>query len=64
MNKKSLAFQVIEDSFDATQYTTTCSGGRSDCCTRVCTRVGIESSEGSIEAWENFLEVNAGVLQY
>lgn len=64
MNKKSLAFQILEDSSGEPKYTTTCSGSRSDCCTRVCTRVGIESSEDSIQAWEEFLEVNAGVLQY
>lgn len=62
--KKSLAFKVVEDSFDAAQYTATCSGDRSDCCTRTCTRPGINSGEDSIAAWENFLEVNAGVLQY
>ncbi|ATR79830.1 hypothetical protein [Moraxella osloensis] len=35
---------------------------RSTCCTRVCTRVNDESS--SVEAWDLYLEVNAGVLQY
>lgn len=62
--KQSLKFKVVEDSFDATQYTNTCSGSRSDCCTRVCTRLDIESDDGSLQSWDDYLEAHAGVLQY
>ncbi len=43
-----------------------CSGERSDCCTRVCTRAGNDeqNSASNLDAWEKYLEVNAGVLQY
>ncbi|WP_204369569.1 MULTISPECIES: hypothetical protein [Haemophilus] len=44
------------------QYSNGCSGSRSDCCTRVCTRINNEAS--STDAWELYLEVNTGVLQY
>ena len=42
-----------------------CSGGRSDCCTRVCTRNENSSSEeNNLQAWDHYLEVESGVLQY
>jgi hypothetical protein len=58
-----LSFEVVNQK-DVTMaaYTKTCSGGVSDCCTRVCTRLDSENS--SVEAWDLYLEVNAGVLQY
>lgn len=62
--KQSLKFKIVEDSFDATKYTNTCSGSRSDCCTRVCTRLDAESDDGSLQSWDDYLDVNAGVLQY
>lgn len=60
----SLKFSEIDEATEATQYTNTCSGGRSDCCTRVCTRPNAGSDDGSLESWDSYLEVNAGVLQY
>lgn len=58
-----LSFEVVnQQSVTMAQYTGGCSGGVSDCCTRVCTRVGNEAS--STDAWDMYLEVNAGVLQY
>lgn len=62
--KVSLKFTEINESTEATTYTTTCSGGRSDCCTRVCTRPNMGSDDGSLAAWDRYLEANAGVLQY
>lgn len=59
-----LSFEVVNQQATAmtAQYTTTCSGARSDCCTRVCTRINSEAS--STDAWDMYLEVNTGVLQY
>lgn len=59
-----LSFEVIDESNSTAQYTRICSGARSDCCTRVCTRVDNEDQNSSIDAWEKYLEINAGVLQY
>lgn len=42
-------------------YTADCSGSRSDCCTRVCTRNGYAATE---EEWGKFLEIEGGVIQY
>lgn len=43
-------------------YTDDCSGSRSDCCTRTCSRDGnFVSSE---DAWEKFLAVEGGQVQY
>ncbi|MCC6098596.1 MAG: hypothetical protein LIV25_05100 [Olsenella sp.] len=58
---KDLVFEeVAEEDFFAA-YTGGCSGGRSDCCTRVCTRNGAVASE---EEWGKFLAVEGGVIQY
>lgn len=58
-----LSFEVVEqEKTTMAAYTDGCSGGRSDCCTRTCTRQRTQSS--STEAWEQYLEINAGVLQY
>ncbi|MBE0471784.1 MAG: hypothetical protein IBX55_20020 [Methyloprofundus sp.] len=57
-----LSFKVVNEKLDSNKYTATCSGSRSDCCTRTCTRITENTS--SIEAWEKYLEINAGVLQY
>ena len=49
----------------AGRFTEGCSGNRSDCCTRVCTRNENSSDEkSSLQAWDQYLEVEAGVLQY
>lgn len=55
------SFEVIADGTTEMGYTAGCSAGRSDCCTRVCTRY---AKPASVEQWGEFLEVNAGVLQY
>ena len=58
-----LAFEVVDQqSTTMAKYSNGCSGRRSDCCTRVCTRINNEAS--STDAWELYLEVNTGVLQY
>ncbi|MBQ8706566.1 MAG: hypothetical protein IJ523_00575 [Succinivibrionaceae bacterium] len=58
---KVLKFEEIKESKTGTYYSEGCSGNRSDCCTRVCTRVGNENSE---EDWGKFLEIEGGVVQY
>lgn len=64
MKKVSLKFKEISDVNTNTTYTDGCSGGVSDCCTRTCTRNNINSADDSVKAWDEYLEVNAGVLQY
>ncbi|GAA6530432.1 hypothetical protein LPYR103PRE_24050 [Segatella asaccharophila] len=63
VNKKNVNFKfaVINDSFVNNDYTAGCSGGKSDCCTRVCTRY---AQPANTQQWGKFLEVNAGVVQY
>ncbi len=43
-------------------YTDGCSGGQSDCCTRTCSRDG--NFVASEEAWEQFLKIEGGQVQY
>lgn len=60
-----LSFEVITETHatpDSGRYSDGCSGSRSDCCTRVCTRINDESS--TLEAWDLYLDINTGVLQY
>ncbi|UTG75235.1 hypothetical protein KCG53_08280 [Neisseria subflava] len=58
-----LSFEVVnQQATTMAKYSDGCSGQRSDCCTRVCTRINNEAS--STDAWDMYLEVNAGVLQY
>ncbi|MFP4698709.1 MAG: hypothetical protein ACLFMO_08395 [Eubacteriales bacterium] len=47
---------------DGSLYTANCSGSRSDCCTRVCSRDGNFTS--SEEAWDKFLNIENGQIQY
>jgi len=54
-------FEILSDNELSCAYTGGCSGGRSDCCTRVCTRY---AQPANVEQWGRFLEVNAGVVQY
>ncbi|MDP0506043.1 MAG: hypothetical protein Q7K47_02325 [Fusobacterium sp. JB019] len=55
-------FEVVEEEHVMGAYSAGCSNeGRSACCTRVCTRNNIDISE---EQWGEFLEINAGVIQY
>lgn len=64
MEKVSLKFESVEENNHNAGYSDGCSGGRSDCCTRVCTRANAKSGDDSLKAWDDYLEVNAGVLQY
>lgn len=61
--EKNFKFKVLseEDLIKRDNYTGGCSGGRSDCCTRVCTRIG---EIATAEEWGKYLEINAGVIQY
>ncbi|WGV60436.1 hypothetical protein QIH01_04710 [Brevibacillus brevis] len=59
--EEDFVFEEVDETVMLAAYTRECSGGRSDCCTRVCTR----NHEVATEAeWGKFLEVNAGVVQY
>ena len=53
-------FKVLSDNEITDGYSGGCSGGRSDCCTRVCTRM---AQPADVKQWGKFLEVNAGVIQ-
>lgn len=65
MSKVSLQFEELnEATSNGAMYTDGCSGGKSDCCTRTCTRRDGTSDDGTLEDWDKYLEVNAGVLQY
>lgn len=65
MNHISFKFkEVTEGGGNEAHYSDGCSGARSDCCTRVCTRNNVNSNEGSLKKWDEYLELNAGVLQY
>ena len=46
----------------ATQYTASCSGSRSACCTRTCS--ADPTFVGTSEDWEAFLSVRGGEIQY
>lgn len=67
MPKLDLSFQVVGSSVDnGIDYSAGCtSGGSSGCCTAICSG-GCKSvgQEASMAAWEQYLEINAGVLQY
>lgn len=51
-------FEEIEESELFADYTADCSGSRSDCCTRVCTR---NQSLATEEDWGKFLEIESGI---
>lgn len=53
---------VEEGMNNAATYTATCSGGRSDCCTRTCSADG--SFVDNSSAWDAFLSVEGGQVQY
>ena len=62
---KELIFEEIKKDEFFAEYTADCSGKRSDCCTRVCTRECVDDdTEITEEDWGNFLEVEGGVIQY
>ena len=56
-----LEFEEISEKDFFANYTAECSGGRSDCCTRVCTRDDYVATEAE---WGKFLDVEGGVIQY
>lgn len=58
---KNLVFEEVSENELFADYTADCSGNRSDCCTRVCTRDDYVATE---EAWCKFLDVEGGVIQY
>jgi len=64
---KTFEFKEIEEKkLDTVEYSAGCSEGkRSACCTKVCTKCPNTSEEdSSLQAWDKYLEVEAGVLQY
>ncbi|WP_041719078.1 hypothetical protein [Alkaliphilus oremlandii] len=61
LNKDDFLFEEIKDSEMFAEYSEGCSGSRSDCCTRVCTR---DCKMATEEEWGKFLKINAGVIQY
>jgi hypothetical protein len=58
---KKIEFEEITEEELFIEYTADCSGGRSECCTRVCTRDNVVATA---EDWGKFLEVESGVIQY
>lgn len=60
-NSIDLSFEVVGTDTMAS-FSAGCSNCVSSCCTRVCTRINDESS--STDAWDRYLDVNEGVLQY
>lgn len=67
MNTKELdlSFEVIKKE-SISEYSAGCkTNGSSGCCTTYCTRdCNSIESESSMNAWDKYLQVNAGVLQY
>jgi len=58
---------AVEDGMvSGANYTAGCSGGRSDCCTRTCTGDCSQDATfaGTNEAWEEFLFLEGGEIQY
>lgn len=56
-----LSFEVVTKTTNMSrEYTRNCSNAVSACCTRTCTRINASDTE----AWDKYLEVNTGVLQY
>ncbi len=66
MDSIDLSFEVVSGGMADSAYSAGCtSGGSSGCCTAICSG----GCKGSIEsasqaAWDRYLEVNEGVLQY
>ena len=60
MKNFDFRFEAVSDNM-LQAYSGGCSGDRSDCCTRVCTR---DAQPVNAEQWGQFLELNAGVVQY
>lgn len=62
MEKFGFAIISDEDGMDSVAYTASCSGSRSDCCTRTCSADAnfVENAD----AWERYLAVRGGQVQY
>lgn len=60
IKKIDFSFKVVNDTTNA-MYSGGCSGDRSDCCTRVCTR---NARPADARLWEKYLNDNKGVLMY
>lgn len=62
-----LSFEVVKYDTAAGCYSKGCSNdARSACCTRVCTQSNMQMDleASGLKSWEQYLEINAGVLQY
>ena len=67
MEKEQLLFEEITENEFFADYTADCSGNRSECCTRVCTRQCNGNNAQRMateEEWGRFLEVEGGIIQY
>lgn len=63
--KVNLKFEEVGPEVDL-GYSAGCSGGRSYCCTRECTRAYHEdpNRQDSLEAWDKYFEQVSGVIMY
>lgn len=63
-----LSFKIVENEDLENQYSAGCNtNGPSGCCTTYCTTRKCQDNnkvQSDINAWEQYLEVNAGILQY
>lgn len=61
---EALGFSIVsdEDGMNVVEASAGCSGSRSDCCTRVCSADA--NFTDSAEAWEQYLAVKGGQVQY
>lgn len=62
MRKGFLVLSVEDGMATAVEASKTCSGSRSDCCTRVCSRD--EAFVHSTEEWDRFLSIEGGQVQF
>ncbi|TYC60794.1 hypothetical protein ETQ85_05180 [Zoogloea oleivorans] len=66
MGSLDLTFEVTQNDMTGKTYSAGCtSGGSSGCCTAICSG-GCKSriDQASQAAWDQYLEVNTGLLQY
>ncbi len=63
-----LSFEVIKKTLDAQNSAGCNTNGTSGCCSTYCTAKKCKAtdieSENDINAWDQYLKMNAGVLQY
>ena len=59
--KVDFKFKVIKDDLTKATYTDSCSGNRSDCCTRTCK---IKEHGNTVNQWADYFDLNAGMIQY